>query len=179
MPTNYSSRYYSNFHNDSRLYGYFYCECGAKWESAWTWVDYYQNCKECGAEVYARKTERLKSIRWAIFNCYCGNEWTDFIDATYNEQYNYYGYDNGNEEGYDNYYEDYECYDNYYDENQEGYDNYYEDGEGYEIRYDLDPQRCYCGQWVYPSVSYKESDESHRDDLCQKCQIEGSCYKNY
>ena len=166
-----------------RLFGYYRCNCGAKWSSAWTWEGYSQYCKNCGEENYAYHQEELRRLRWAYFYCSCSKQWSDFIDVSYQREYNE-NHDYQNYNGEEGYYDDrnYHGEEGYYDDqnynNEEGYydDQNYNDEEGYSvIRYDLEPQQCFCGNWVYPTVSYQESNDYHKSHLCGKCLIVGDC----
>ncbi len=176
-----------------KVFGYYRCNCKSKWLSAWTWEGFYQKCKHCGKKNYPYKTEELQTMRWASFYCQCHREWTDFIYAGFynqdeNQTENNEYYDNQYYQEGEEYYENNEYYDNQnyqegeeYYENNEYYDNqYYLEGEEYtEIRYDLDPQKCNCGEMVYPTISYEERYDYHRKDLCQKCESLGNCTKYY
>ena len=159
------------YHGDDqniRLFGYFKCDCGSKWQSAYAWVGYGQECKFCTTLVLPYLLTLLKSVKHAIFNCSCNRKWNDYIYAIRNV-------DEPNEIEQNNIYED-------YNENNELIDYYgeerYYDADGYVIRYDLEPQQCYCGEWVYPIIDDYDSGIEHQKILCQKCQEVGDCTRN-
>lgn len=43
-----------------KKYGYYECSCGAWWESAHSWANETQDCKQCGDNVYPYRQEELR-----------------------------------------------------------------------------------------------------------------------
>ncbi len=43
-----------------KMYWYYECDCGARWESAHSWANETQDCKSCGNKVFPYDQEELK-----------------------------------------------------------------------------------------------------------------------
>ena len=173
---------------NKQLFGYFECDdCGAWWESAYSWVDYGQQCKNCFKMIFPYRLTEKKIIYLAYFYCNtCGVDWKQYIyvigtnnenvddrynEPQYQEDYNYrenYDYENYEEGIYNDYYEN----EKYYNYEQNRITDWYQEDP---VRYDLEPQMCSCGEFVYPIISNHYRVIGHQKKLCGKCQSIGNC----